>query len=123
MSDGPTILEYVNERFKHLEQLFTLGQESAKRAVDKAEIAQTAHNVAQNEWRQTLTDFRQNVPSRQEFERLLNDLNSYKLEVSRILAAMAATKEAGRAGTDDIKTWIAIAIAALAIVVAYFKHG
>lgn len=122
-SEGLTLLRYVDERFKHLEQLFTLSQDNAKRAVDKAEVAQAAHNVAQNEWRQTLTDFRQNVPSRNEYDRLSAEVAAYKLEITTSLTRLVASRETSKEGRDDSKSWIAIAVAVLAVVVAYFKHG
>lgn len=80
----------VDIRFKHLEQIVGLGQESAKRAVDKAEAAQAAHNVASNEWRNTLNDFKTSLVGRAEFDKLYQEFASNKLEVSKIIAAQSA---------------------------------
>lgn len=89
----------VEHRFKHLEQNITTGQETAKRAVDKAESAQSAHNVASNEWRGTLNDFKTTLIGRPEFDKLSADFTAYRLEVARLLSAQAGEK----AGTKDVR--------------------
>lgn len=122
--DGPSTLEYAKERvdllaatlekseqataerFRHLEQLFNVNAEAARRAIDKAESAQAAHNVAANEWRGTLNDFKTTLVGREEFQRLDRDFSAYRLEVSRIIAEQRGGKEV-RAETKDSTQWFA----------------
>jgi hypothetical protein len=143
-SDGPSMLHYVeqrfrgidttteatakavDDRFKHLEQLLTLGQSNAQRAVDKAEATQTAHNVATNEWRATLNDFKATLVSRSEFERFYTEFSAYRLEQSRQASNLAGAKEGAkevqqvsREGREDWKSNVALIVAIAAVIVAY----
>ncbi len=144
MSDGPSMLEYVDnrfdasetavrvalkgvdDRFSHLEKLFTLAQDNTKRAVDKAEAAQSAHNTASNEWRGTLNDFKSTLVSRGEFEQLRQDFAAYRLEASRLFAAQAGEKSGTKDTKDDSRAWvgtaIAIVTAIVALVTVFVKH-
>jgi hypothetical protein len=117
----------VDERFKHQEQLTTLGQETAKRAVDKAEAAQSAHNVAANEWRGTLNDFKSTLIGRPEFDKLSADFTAYRLEVARLLSVMAGEKAGTKDTRDDSRsTWalvIAVATALLMMAELFMRKG
>ena len=123
MNDGPSMLQYVDERLAHTERLFEITQENAKRAVDKAEAAQHAHNVAANEWRGTLNDFKTTLVGRAEYDQLRNDFAAYRLEAARLFAATAGEK-AGTKGADESgKWWITTVIAvgsAVAVLVDLF---
>lgn len=115
---GALVAQSLNERFKHVEQLNDLGIESAKRAVDKAEDQQKAINVAQNEWRGTLNDFKSTLISRAEFDRLASDFAAYKLEAARLFSAAAGekagnreTQHEARAGGQDTRDRMSLAVA------------
>ena len=110
----------IDERFKHMEQLFQAIQASAQIAVDKAEAAQRAHNIGANEWRSTLNDFKTSLVSRTEFDRFYAEFAAYRLESARMAASIAGNKE----GTRETKetsmaqmTLIAAAVSALVAVV------
>jgi len=110
---GPSLLEYVNQRFADMQ-----------RAADKAQEVQAAHNIAANEWRATLNDFKAGVVNRVEFERLQGEFSAYKLEVARILAATAGEKTGSRDVGDTSKWLITTVIALVALAVAVlWKHG
>lgn len=113
-----TAVKGIDERFKHLEQLFNVNSEATKRAVDKAESAQAAHNVASNEWRGTLNDFKATLVGREEFQRLDRDFSAYRLEVSRIIAAQAGEKSGTKETKDESKFWTQNAIAIIAALIA-----
>jgi len=101
----------VDERFAHHQQLSQTLQQSAQLAIDKAERAQSAHNVAANEWRGTLNDFKSTLVSRAEFDRLSSDFAAYKLEAARLFSAAAGEKTGSRETKDDSKSMLAIVIA------------
>jgi hypothetical protein len=115
----------VDERFIHTDRLNEIVQESAKRAIDKAESAQHAHNVAANEWRSTLNDFKNTLVSRAEYDRLERDFSAYRLEMSRLLAANEGSKRGAKEFRDDSKSmWalvIAVGSAVIAFVIAFLK--
>lgn len=108
----------IDERFKHLEQIVTLGQETSKRAVDKAEAAQSAHNVASNEWRGTLNDFKTTLVNRAEFDKLYSEFAANKLEVSKIIAAQSGNKEGISSAAGVVIVVVTIIIAALGVFVS-----
>jgi hypothetical protein len=116
----------IDGRFTHADQLNALVQESAKRAVDKAESAQHAHNIASNEWRGTLNDFKNTLVSKAEFEQLRTDFAAYRLEQSRLNSSAAGAKEATKETRDDNKSlWamvIAVASIAVSVVVAVMSR-
>lgn len=114
-----------DEKFVHLEQMFTTGQESAKRAVDKAEAAQTAHNLAANEWRGTLNDFKSTLISRAEFERFYTEFSAYRLEASRLASVLSGEKLATKETKDSGRDYLGMAVAAVGViagtVIAFLK--
>ena len=116
----------VDERFKHIEQIVMLGQETAKRAVDKAEAAQGAHNVAANEWRGTLNDFKTTLVSKSEFDKLYTDFQSYRLEVARLFSQQIGEKSGSRENSGDSRAmWamvIAVAAVLMQVIVFAVKH-
>ncbi len=111
-------LRFVEERFRHHEQLSTQAQENAKRAVDKAEAAQSAHNTAANEWRGTLNDFKATLVSREEFQRLDRDFSAYRLEVSRLIASQTGASSAVRETKDDSSRWIGLVVGVGGVLIA-----
>jgi hypothetical protein len=118
MEDG------TNTRFVHTERMFQLSQDSAQRAVDKAESAQAAHNVAANEWRATLNDFKANLINRPEFDRFYAEFSAYRLEQSRQMSITAGAKQEKMENKEDWKSIVAIIISIAAVVIAYItRHG
>lgn len=105
------------EKFKHMEQMFVIGQTEAKRAVDKAEAAQNAHNVASNEWRGTLNDFKATLVGRPEFDRFYAEFSAFRLEQSRVASGAAGQKAGQREYREDNKSFIAIVISVAAVAV------
>lgn len=114
-------------RFEHAAQVNALVQDSAKRAIDKAESSQAAHNIAANEWRGTLNDFKGTLVSKTEFDQLRSDFAAYRLEQSRLNSLSAGAKEGAKETRDDSKSlWamvIAVGSAAVTIALALLKHG
>ena len=95
-----SFIKGYDEKFAHLEQMFVTGQDTAKRAVDKAEAAQNAHNIASNEWRGTLNDFKSTLIGRPEFERFYGEFSAYRLESARI-ASMTQGEKSGVRETKE----------------------
>ena len=139
--DGPSMLHYVEQRFagidatqaqtskaieaqfSRLEQLFTLGQDNAKRAVDKAEATQAAHNLAANEWRSTLNDFKSTLVNRSEFDRFYSEFSAYRLEQSRQQSLSAGAKQEKMEAKEDWKSILALVVAVASIVVTFlYRH-
>jgi len=100
----------IDQRFQHTDKMSLVVQDGAMRAIDKAENAQQAHNVASNEWRSTLNDFKNTLISRQEFDRLERDFSAYRLEMSRLFAADAGSKQAVKETKDDSKSLWALVV-------------
>lgn len=116
----------VAERFTHSQQTNALIAESSKRAIDKAEGAQHAHNIASNEWRSTLNDFKNTLVGKGEFEQLRSDFAAYRLEQSRLNSLQAGAQAAQKETKEDNKAlWalvISIASAAVMVVLAFLRH-
>lgn len=106
----------VRQEVEHARELLQLAQDNSKRAVDKSEATQAAHNVAANEWRGTLNDFKSTLINRSEFERLSNEFSAYRLEVSRLLAASSGEKSATREGKETSLTQLSLVSGAIAII-------
>lgn len=100
----------IDQRFEHTDRMSLVVQEGAKRAIDKAEGAQHAHNVAANEWRNTLNDFKNTLVARGEFDRLERDFSAYRLEMSRLFAAEAGSKQAVKETKEDSKSMWALVV-------------
>lgn len=116
--------EGTNTRFLHTERMFQLSQESAQRAVDKAESAQAAHNTAANEWRATLNDFKTNLINRAEFDRFYSEFSAYRLEQSRQMSLTAGAKQERTEAKEDWKSIVAIIVSIAAVIIAYvIRHG
>lgn len=113
----------IEERFKHMEAMFKLGQEAAQTAVNKAEAAQHAHNVSANEWRGTLNDFKSTLIGRPEFERFYAEFAAYRLANATVAGAQQGQREASREIKDDWKAYVGWAVAVIVAVLAYMvKH-
>jgi hypothetical protein len=112
----------MDARFSHTEQMFELAQDSAKRAVDKAELAQGAHNVASNEWRATLNDFKVTLVGRAEFDRFYAEFSAYRLEQSRQMSLSAGAKQERTESKEDWKSLLALIIAIGAAVAAFLTR-
>jgi hypothetical protein len=125
MSDAIAKLEKnMNERFVHSTEMFSLAQEGAKRAVDKAEGAQHAHNVAANEWRSTLNDFKTTLVGRSEFDRFYSEFSAYRLEQSRQMSLSAGVKQEKAENREDWKSIVALIVAiASAVVTFMMRHA
>jgi len=112
-----------DERFQHLEQMFLTGQETAKRAVDKAEAAQNAHNLASNEWRGTLNDFKSTLIGRPEFERFYSEFSAYRLESARINSMTqgekTGTKETKETNIGTLTLIIAVVSVAASVAMSF----
>ncbi len=111
-------LSGVEERFRHLEQLFQSGQDNAKRAVDKAEAAQQAHNQSANEWRGTLNDFKTTLITRPEFDRLERSVQTNKDESMHRWDVLYGERSGGKAGGESVRLWAGMAIAVLMALLA-----
>lgn len=101
----------IAENIDHLSDIFKVTQSDAKRAVDKAEAAQHAHNIASNEWRGTLNDFKSTLITKGEFDRLATEFAAYRLEQSRLNSQLAGAKEGAKETKDDSKAMWALVIA------------
>ena len=112
-------LSGIEERFKHMEAMFKLGQEAAQTAVNKAEAAQHAHNVSANEWRGTLNDFKSTLIGRPEFERFYAEFAAYRLANATVAGAQQGQQQASREIKDDWKAYIGWAVAVIVAALAY----
>lgn len=115
----------TNDRFLYVERLTAQAEDNTKLATATAADVQKQHNVAQNEWRATLTDFRQNTPTRPEFDKITSEVTALRLELSTRLSLQqgerAGTKETTqehRSTKEDSRAGMAIVIAAATGVVA-----
>jgi hypothetical protein len=77
----------------HIGEVFKLIQGAAERATDKAEAAQHAVNMAQNEWRATINDFKRDTVDVKAFEKLSEDFRAYKLEVAKSLSSQSGSHQ------------------------------
>jgi len=124
--------KYVEAKFDHQEEITRLIKEAADAATTKAEQAQHAHNVASNEWRQTVQDFKDATTTRTEFDRLAADFAAYKLEIAQTVAARQLRETGRQEGTQENRREsrasagmiISIAVAAAtiaALVIGYLR--
>lgn len=115
------LLDGINVRFHHFEEMNVMSVENAKRAVDKAEAQQANINIASNEWRSTLNDFKLTTVSRAEFIQLREDFSAYRLEAARLFSAAQSEKTTtrevhmdSRAGMQDNRAGVSLSMAAIA---------
>lgn len=108
----------VDERFRHTEEIARIIREASQTAVNKAEAAQSAHNLAANEWRGTLNDFKTTLVSRAEFDKLYGDFQAYRMEVSRLLSVQAGIKEGTREIRVDTREAQQVSTAQMTLIVA-----
>src|SRR6185369_620312 len=115
----------VDDKFRFVETLAKQAEENTKLATATAGETQRQHNVAQNEWRATLTDFRQNTPTRPEFDKLAVEVTALRLELSTRLSVtqgekmgMQETRQGSRETKEDSRAGMAIVIAAASGIVA-----
>lgn len=115
----------IHDRFVYVEQLSKQVEESIKQSTVIAAETQKQHNLSQNEWRATLTDFTKNTPTRPEFDKLTGEMTALRLELSTKFSMQqgerAGTKDVlqeHRAVKDDSRAGMAIVIAAATGVVA-----
>ena len=115
----------VEDKFRFVETLAKQAEENTKLATATAGETQRQHNVAQNEWRATLTDFRQNTPTRPEFDKLAVEVTALRLELSTRLSVaqgekvgMQETRQGSRETKEDSRAGMAIVIAAASGIVA-----
>lgn len=116
----------LDRRFQDAEKVQTLIQQAAARAIDKSEQAQHNHNVASNEWRNTLNDFKNSAVSRVEFDRMEKDFSAYRLEASRLFSIEAGSRQGAREIKDDGKAFwalvVAVASALVTMAITFFRH-
>lgn len=100
----------IDARFGHADQMNKLIQESARRAVDKSEEQQHAVNVAGNEWRATLNDFKGSSATKTELDQFRNDFAAYRLEQQAINSQLAGEKHGIKESKDDSKSMWALVV-------------
>ena len=141
-NDGPSLEQYVETRFnlltnaldkveqgvlvriEHGRTMAEQAQKAAQLAIDKAEAAQAAHNVASNEWRGTLNDFKSSLVGRPEFEGFRREFDAYRLEASRVASKTAGESAGGKDFREShgmLAALLIAAVAAGAALVALFK--
>ncbi len=129
----------VDAALASADKLVKAAFDAANKAVEKAQTAQDQHNVAQNEWRGSLSDVTKNNVARTEFISTIESLKEQLLKAESGLRADVASLRESRsksAGHDEIqmidrtqKNWaIGIAIsmglglvALLGTVLSWFK--
>lgn len=136
VKDGPSLEQYIETRFnllttavdkmeagllvriEHLHQLANQTQEASKRAIDKAEAAQAAHNIASNEWRGTLNDFKSTLVSKAEFDRFYQEFSAYRLETSRTSSLFQGEKSGVKESKDSNLAVIGLIVAIVSTLVS-----
>lgn len=119
----------IDNRFTHRDEITALIKEASERATVKAEQAQQAHNVAANEWRKTVQDFKDATTSRTEFNQLAASFSAYKLEIAQTIAARQLSDSAAARGAEGQRTesrasiGSLVAIAALVATLASFAFS
>lgn len=117
-------IKSTDDRFSYVERLSAQAEENTRAATTTAADTQKQHNVAQNEWRATLTDFRQNTPTRPEFDKLTSEMTALRLELSTKFSQQQGERTATKETKDDSKwmitTVVAVAIAAASVLGSLF---
>lgn len=114
---------HLQDEIEHTKHMLQTAQESLKLQSERAEKTQHDINIASNEWRSTLNDFRGSVATSAELDRLYAEHGAYKLENEKRMAASAGERIAKGESKEDWKGYAALIIAVLAAALAYFgKH-
>jgi hypothetical protein len=95
----------VNAAQQAAEKSVAAALASAEKAIEKAEAAQAAHNVSQNEWRQTVNDLTKTVAetARHEAETLVSSLRQ-TTDIARDAAAKETAAITARVGSIEAVT-------------------
>ena len=115
--DSVSLKEYIDEKFQDAEKMFNLVRELSERSNDKAENAQAAINVAQNEWRATFQEYTKLTVLRPEFEKLDQSLSALRLEIATKLSSDSGSKSGAREIKEDSKSIVALIISVLTFVI------
>lgn len=120
---GKSAKRHLRDEIAHTKQMLETAQATMKVQAERAEKTQHDINVASNEWRSTLNDFRGSVATKLELDRLYAEFGAYKLENEKRMAASVGERIAKGESKEDWKGYAALIIAVLAAALAYFgKH-
>lgn len=111
----------LRSEIAHTKQMLQTAQDNLKLQSERSEKTQHDINVASNEWRSTLNDFRGSVATKEELNRLYAEHGAYKLENEKRTAAAIGERAAKVESKEDWKSVAALAIAIAAAALAYFK--
>lgn len=111
--------DHLASEIEHGKKMLSTAQDNAKLQADDAKKTQHDINVASNEWRATLTDFRSSVPTKDELNRFYSEFVAYKLENEKRLAAATGERSAKSESKDDWRGNAALIVAIAAVIVAY----
>lgn len=112
--------DHLKSEIEHTKQMLQAAQDSLRAQNERAEKTQHDINVASNEWRSTLNDFRGTVATKVELDRLYSEFGSYKLENEKRTAATVGERTAKVENKEDWKSIVAMVISIAAVVMAYF---
>lgn len=111
--------DHLAVEIEHTKQMLQTAQETLKHASERAEKTQHDINIASNEWRATLTDFSNKVPTKTELERFYQEFGAYKLEIEKRTSQNVGERAAKGESKEDWKAILALVIAVAAAVIAY----
>lgn len=115
--------DHLGAEIEHSKKMLQAAQDNLKLQSDRSEKTQHDINIASNEWRATLNDFRSSVATSAELDRLYGEFAAYKLENEKRTAATSGERAAKGESKDDWKSIAALVIAVSAAALAYFsKH-
>lgn len=115
--------DHLASEIEHAKKMLQTAQENLREQSGRAEKTQHDINIASNEWRTTLNDFRGNVPTKDELNRFYAEFGAYKLEIEKRTAIALGERSAKVESKDDWKSIAALVIALAAAALAYFsKH-
>ena len=97
-------------KFSDSDKLYDVIREMSDRASDKAEKAQAAINIAQNEWRTTFQEYTKLTVLRPEFDKQAGDLAAVRLDMEKKFSAQTGEKSGARETKDDSKAMWAMVI-------------
>jgi len=105
-----TLEKSLLSKFDDSDKLYDVIREMSDRASDKAEKAQAAINVAQNEWRTTFQEYTKLTVLRPEFDKQSGDLAAVRLDMEKKFSAQTGEKFGARETKDDSKAMWAMVI-------------
>lgn len=102
--------EHLKSSIDHTEEMLKAAQDNLKLHNERAEKTQHDINIASNEWRSTLNDFRGSVATKLELDRLYVEFGAYKLENEKRMAASVGERAAKVENKEDWKSLAALVI-------------